>query len=116
MRASDPKTRHPVTFASFIRYQMKTFYNESTKHYIAARQAFALGLINGPTLLIYSNADPLSTREINATVVREFKEKNLMVNFQFIRFKQLVAIELFLAFQDGRFFLVTKIAEPVITG
>lgn len=64
----------------FIRYQMKTFYNESTKHYIAARQAFTLGLIKGPTLLIYSNADPLSTRDINANVVRELEEKNLTVN------------------------------------
>jgi len=58
---------------------MTAFYFMSTRHYIKARSAFTKGLIRAPTLLIYSNADPLSTPPINAAVVKELNEHQLPV-------------------------------------
>lgn len=59
---------------------MKTFYNESTKHYVASRIAFTKGIVKAPTLLIFSDADSLSTPRVNEIVQRELSEINVEVS------------------------------------
>lgn len=59
---------------------MKTFYSESTRHYIASRKAFTGGIVKAPMLLIFSDADPLSTPETNGAAQKELAQINLSVS------------------------------------
>lgn len=88
---------------------MKTFYNESTKHYVASRSAFTKGIVKAPTLMIFSDADPLSTRETNLAVQKElgsiqvecyikmFKGSKHVMHFQKYKDEYLSEVETFLS-------------------